>query len=92
MKLPRLNVAIAERLDDEDYPVQDAVDFLQDQLDSGVLEGINEGAVCVVRDGLYSRDTELETLQRVREVAIKAGWDPEGTMMLSDFFHIRLNP
>lgn len=92
MELPRLNTAIAERLDDEDYSVQDAVDFLQDQLDSGILEGLNEGAVCVVRDGLYARDLELETLTRVLDVAVKAGWDPDGTMLLSDFLYIRLNP
>jgi hypothetical protein len=30
----KLNAAIADRLDSEDYPVQQAMDFLQKQLDS----------------------------------------------------------
>lgn len=58
-----LNPKIAEILDDEDYSVQDAIDFLQDQIDSGILEGLNEGAVCVVRDALAAREERIEELE-----------------------------
>jgi len=62
----QLDPAIAERLDDEDYPIQDAVNFLQAQIDSGMLEGINEGAVCVLRDALFVREEHIKDLEAER--------------------------
>ena len=42
---------------------------------------------------LANDDHDLEVaLGRIAAIAVKAGWNPNGPMLLSDFFHIRLNP